>query len=115
MEIVAQEMVTDLPSSFGKSFIDLSGYSMAKQAARQCYSNSGLSSTDVDLLEVHDCFSCNEVNLLSFFKIFLVLIFTNNSSNTGLSFVPLLYQEKRKPFSTQLQFHFTHRKATDIY
>ncbi|XP_065057864.1 sterol carrier protein 2-like isoform X2 [Rhopilema esculentum] len=61
VEIVAQEMVTDLPSSFGKSFIDLSGYSMAKQAARQCYSSSGLSSTDVDLLEVHDCFSCNEM------------------------------------------------------
>ena len=63
VEILAQEMVTDLPSSFGKSFIDLSGFSMAKRAAAKCFSRSGLSPTDVDVLEVHDCFSCNEVRL----------------------------------------------------
>ncbi len=62
MEIIAQEMVTDLPSSFGDSFLDLSGYSMAKKAASQCYRKTGLNPTDVDVLEVHDCFSCNEVN-----------------------------------------------------
>jgi len=61
VEILAQEMVTDLPSSFGKSFIDLSGFSMAKRAAAKCFSRSGLSPTDVDVLEVHDCFSCNEL------------------------------------------------------
>lgn len=61
VEIVAQHMVTDLPSSFGKSFMDLAGVGMAKQAAQQCYKESGLSSSDVDVLEVHDCFSCNEL------------------------------------------------------
>ena len=63
VEILAQEMVTDLPSSFGKSFIDLSGFAMAKRAASKCFSRSGLSPADVDVLEVHDCFSCNEVSL----------------------------------------------------
>ena len=27
----------------------------------RCYSDTGLSSTDIDVLEVHDCFSCNEL------------------------------------------------------
>ena len=58
-------MVTDMPSSFGESFIDLSGFSMAKRAAHQCFVKSGLTPNDVDVLEVHDCFSCNEVSLLS--------------------------------------------------
>ena len=61
VEIVAQHMVTDLPSSFGSSFMDLCGYSMSKRAAQQCYAESGLTARDVDVLEVHDCFSCNEL------------------------------------------------------
>lgn len=61
VEIVGQSMVTDMPSSFGKSFMDLSGAGMAKRAAEQCYSESGMTSSDVDVLEVHDCFSCNEL------------------------------------------------------
>ncbi|KAJ8305348.1 hypothetical protein KUTeg_015893 [Tegillarca granosa] len=61
VEIVAQHMVTDKISSFDKSFRDLSGYSMAKEAAQRCYTESGLSPSDVDVIEVHDCFSCNEL------------------------------------------------------
>ncbi|KAL3870088.1 hypothetical protein ACJMK2_042701 [Sinanodonta woodiana] len=61
VEIIAQHMVTDMPSSFGKSFLNLSGYHMAKEAARKCYADSGLVAKDVDVLEVHDCFSCNEL------------------------------------------------------
>lgn len=61
VEIVAQSMVTDLPSTFEKSFMDLSGFGMAKKAAQQCYDESGMTSSDVDVLEVHDCFSCNEM------------------------------------------------------
>ena len=34
---------------------------MAKKAANQCYTKSGIQAKDVDVLEVHDCFSCNEV------------------------------------------------------
>ena len=34
---------------------------MAKEAARKCYQDSGLGPQDVQVLEVHDCFSCNEL------------------------------------------------------
>eukprot|EP00794_Sanderia_malayensis_P020126 gene20126-22098_t len=61
VEIVAQEMVTDMPSSFGESFLDLAGVSMAKAAAESCYGQAGLQPNDIDVLEVHDCFSCNEL------------------------------------------------------
>ncbi|XP_071117521.1 sterol carrier protein 2-like [Haliotis cracherodii] len=61
VEIIAQHMVTDLPSSFEKSYIDLSGVGMARTAAERCYADSGLRPRDVDVLEVHDCFSSNEL------------------------------------------------------
>lgn len=61
VEIVAQQMVTDLPSSFEQSFMDLAGVGMARKAAEDCYRSSGLTPRDVDVLEVHDCFSCNEL------------------------------------------------------
>ena len=35
IEIAAQHMVTDLPSSFGQSFMDLCGVGMAKTAAEK--------------------------------------------------------------------------------
>ncbi|XP_020613629.1 non-specific lipid-transfer protein-like [Orbicella faveolata] len=61
VEIVAQQMVTDLPSSFEHSFLDLAGVAMARKAAADCYRSSGLTPYDVNVLEVHDCFSCNEL------------------------------------------------------
>ena len=66
VEIVAQQMVTDLPSSFEHSFLDLAGVAMARKAAVDCYRSSGLTPYDVNVIEVHDCFSCNEVSLDSF-------------------------------------------------
>jgi len=61
VEILAQSMVTDLPNSFSKSYMDLSGYSMAKEAADKCFDQTKMSAKDVDVFEVHDCFSCNEL------------------------------------------------------
>lgn len=61
VEIIAQHLVTDMPNSFEKSYIDLSGYQMAKEAARRCYEEAGLGPQQVDVIEVHDCFSCNEM------------------------------------------------------
>lgn len=62
VEIVAQEMVTDLPSTFEeKSVIKMVGYDMSKEAARKCYEKSGLRPSDVDVIELHDCFSVNEL------------------------------------------------------
>ncbi|XP_036899145.1 sterol carrier protein 2 [Sturnira hondurensis] len=62
VEIVAQEMVTDFPSTFEeKSNIKVVGFDMTKEAARRCYEKSGLRPSDVDVIELHDCFSVNEL------------------------------------------------------
>ncbi|XP_077635902.1 sterol carrier protein 2 [Crocuta crocuta] len=62
VEIVAQEMVTDLPSSFEEeSIIKMVGFDMSKEAARKCYEKSGLGPSDIDVIELHDCFSVNEL------------------------------------------------------
>lgn len=61
VEIVAQCMKSDLPSSFGSKFQDLIGKNISKIAAENCYSQSGLRPQDIDVIECHDCFSCNEL------------------------------------------------------
>uniref|UniRef100_V9KAN4 Sterol carrier protein 2 n=1 Tax=Callorhinchus milii TaxID=7868 RepID=V9KAN4_CALMI len=62
VEILAQEMVTDMSSTFeDKSCIKVVGYDMTKAAASRCFEKSGLSPSDVDVIELHDCFSCNEL------------------------------------------------------
>uniref|UniRef100_A0A2K5MLX5 propanoyl-CoA C-acyltransferase n=1 Tax=Cercocebus atys TaxID=9531 RepID=A0A2K5MLX5_CERAT len=62
VEILAQEMMTDLPSSFEeKSVIKMVGFDMSKEAARKCYEKSGLTPNDIDVIELHDCFSTNEL------------------------------------------------------
>jgi sterol carrier protein 2 len=37
------------------------GFDMAKAAAADVYAQTGLQPTDVDVVELHDCFSCNEL------------------------------------------------------
>jgi len=37
------------------------GYDMAVQAAKQVYERSGVAPEDVDVIELHDCFSTNEL------------------------------------------------------
>ena len=59
--IAAQSMTTDLPSSFGDSMIKMVGFDMAALAARQVYEKSGVSPEDVDVVELHDCFTANEL------------------------------------------------------
>ncbi|XP_072853732.2 sterol carrier protein 2 [Pogona vitticeps] len=62
VEIVAQELMTDLPSTFEEnSCIKMVGFDMAKEAARKCFSKAGLKPEDVDVIELHDCFSANEL------------------------------------------------------
>jgi len=62
VEIRAQSMVTDLPSTLhGQSYVALSGYDMAQRAAEEAYQAADLTADDVDVLEVHDCFSCAEL------------------------------------------------------
>jgi acetyl-CoA acetyltransferase len=59
--IAGQAMTTDTPSSFGKSMIQMVGFDMTKDAARQVYEQSGLGPEDVDVVELHDCFTANEL------------------------------------------------------
>jgi sterol carrier protein 2 len=60
--IAAQAMATDLQSSFSEdSMIKAVGYDMAKKAADLVYERSGLGPKDVDVVELHDCFTANEL------------------------------------------------------
>lgn len=62
VEIVAQEMVTDLSSSFDEnSCIKMVGYDMSRLAAKKCFESAGLTPNNVDVVELHDCFSANEL------------------------------------------------------
>lgn len=60
--IAAQAMTTDYPSSFEeKSMIKMVGYDMTKNAALKVYEQSGIGPEDVDVIELHDCFTANEL------------------------------------------------------
>src|SRR5262249_6422044 len=60
--IAAQAMTTDYASSFeSDSMIKMVGYDMAAAAAKQVYDKSGIGPADVDVVELHDCFTTNEV------------------------------------------------------
>ncbi|MGB4342458.1 MAG: lipid-transfer protein [Moraxellaceae bacterium] len=60
--IAAQSMTTDFASSFDeKSMIKMVGYDMTKSAARQVYEAAGIGPEDVDVVELHDCFTANEL------------------------------------------------------
>ena len=60
--IAAQAMTTDFPSSFEeKSMIKMVGYDMAVAAAKKVYEKAGLGPEDVQVVELHDCFTANEL------------------------------------------------------
>lgn len=62
VEIAAMAMVTDMPSTFeAHSCIKLAGYDLSREAARRVYEHSGLGPENVDVIELHDCFSTNEL------------------------------------------------------
>ena len=62
VEIVGQAMTTDYESSFDSgSDMKLVGFDMTAAAARKVYEESGYGPEDVDVVELHDCFSANEM------------------------------------------------------
>ncbi len=62
VEILGQAMTTDFESTFSeKSCIKMVGADLTKAAAQKVYEQSGLGPEDVDVVELHDCFSCNEL------------------------------------------------------
>ncbi len=55
-------MTTDFKSSFDeKSCIKMVGADMTRKAAEKVYEQSGLGPENVDVVELHDCFSSNEL------------------------------------------------------
>jgi acetyl-CoA acyltransferase len=62
VEILGQAMTTDTDDSFASgSCIDVVGKPMSRAAAHAVYQQSGLGIEDVDVVELHDCFSVNEL------------------------------------------------------
>jgi acetyl-CoA acyltransferase len=63
IEIAGQSMVTDLVSIFDANAdcIRIVGYDMSKEAARRAYDEAQVGPDDVQVIELHDCFSANEL------------------------------------------------------
>jgi sterol carrier protein 2 len=61
VSITAQAMTTDTPASFDGDLMRLVGYDMTAAAARQVYETAGVDPRDVRVVELHDCFTTNEV------------------------------------------------------
>lgn len=62
VEILALEMSTDFKSTFeAKCPLKLVGFDMTKAAAEAAFRKAKLKPDDVDVVELHDCFSCNEL------------------------------------------------------
>lgn len=62
VRIRAQAMTTDGPETFGaRDMREVVGFSMARNAAQQVYEQAGIGPSDVDVVELHDCFAHNEL------------------------------------------------------
>lgn len=60
VEIVAQAMATDTAATWDDP-IKLVGSDMTRRAAEAVFEQSGMSVSEVDVVELHDCFTTNEV------------------------------------------------------
>jgi len=60
-QIVAQALTTDLLEDFGQGALGMIGVGMSKRAAAKVYEDAGVGPEDVDVIELHDCFSTNEL------------------------------------------------------
>jgi len=61
VKIVGQALTTDLVSDFAEGAMGLIGVGMTRRAAAKVYEQSGIGPDDVDVVELHDCFSTNEL------------------------------------------------------
>ena len=62
VEIKAQAMTTDYAAAFeDRSMMRVIGYDMAREAAAKVYEASGVGPGDVQVVELHDCFTANEL------------------------------------------------------
>jgi sterol carrier protein 2 len=62
VEIVAQSLTTDVATGLDSgSMMRVIGYDMVKNAAAQVYEAAGIGPDDVQVVELHDCFTPNEL------------------------------------------------------
>jgi sterol carrier protein 2 len=61
VEITGQAVVTDTPASFEEGCIAVAGAEMSRRAGRLALDRAGVAIEDVDVIELHDCFSANEL------------------------------------------------------
>jgi sterol carrier protein 2 len=60
--IRAQALTSDTPEVFqAQSMMKIAGYDLSKNAADQVFAASGVSPQDIPVVELHDCFTTNEV------------------------------------------------------
>jgi len=60
--IAAQTMTTDTEDAFStRSMIGVVGYGMARAAAAASYEKAGIGPQELDVIELHDCFTANEI------------------------------------------------------
>jgi acetyl-CoA acetyltransferase len=60
VEIAGQAMATDTPATWDNP-INLVGADMTRRAAENVYQQTGIGPEEVDVIELHDCFTTNEV------------------------------------------------------
>jgi acetyl-CoA acetyltransferase len=62
VEIVSQAMTTDYAATFkGNSMMSVVGYEMSREAGRTVYEQAGIGPGDIQAVELHDCFTANEL------------------------------------------------------
>ncbi|CAN7773830.1 lipid-transfer protein [Cupriavidus necator] len=62
VRVLAQSMTTDSPALYDdRSMIQVVGFDMAREAACQVYERAGVAPSDVQVVELHDCFAHNEL------------------------------------------------------
>lgn len=59
---IGMSMATDLATTFNSSsMIKCVGFDMAQHAASLAYKQAGITANDIQVIELHDCFSANEL------------------------------------------------------
>ena len=61
VEILGMAMTTDKFEDFGRGRIGMIGMGMTERAAKSVYEQSGFGPKDIQVIELHDCFSSNEL------------------------------------------------------
>jgi acetyl-CoA acyltransferase len=61
VKIIAQAMATDRLEDFAMGALGMIGVGMSRRAAAAVYEQAGLGPEDVQVIELHDCFSTNEL------------------------------------------------------